>query len=303
MGQFFIDEVGNYRFNCDCGEPMQPIIDTKQKKVTCKRCKKHFPNPFHEKNPYNINRKFLFPLKIQGGKLPNPYEIIRIILIISILFSFSFYLIDYYFTIPHYNLLPFEIFIPTILVAIITLVSMVSIFAIFGKNRILESRIDIAKKIEAIIQKYTKKTVSLHNITSYKFDINVLNGLRKDNIANDDWFNDFLHIETSKNLERKIIEQWLRRILNLGIFIIIISIIIFPFSQLFDTIKPVSILAITLLSSLFIWIIYRSFNYIHTVLLILGIDTKLLYWQVSGENVLHISRIMDMKQFKIIKDK
>ena len=140
--------------------------------------------------------------------------------------------------------------------------------------------------------------MSLSGILHYKFDTDVLGGLKKDNIDNDGWFFDFIHIETYNELERKIIEERLkRRIIPLGLVLIIISILLLPFSPLFGLIQSVEISIITFLSLCFLWEIFISFNYIHMIFEIFSTDLKLLFWQASGEKGFRVSRIID--QMKI----
>ena len=133
----------------------------------------------------------------------------------------------------------------------------------------LESKRDLAKSIEVRIRKYSKKIVSLSNILHYKFDTKVLGGLKKDNIDNNDWFLDFIHIETYDELEIKVIEGWLsKRIIPLGLAITIISISLLPFSPVFNSIQSLEVSIITFLSLFSVWEIFTSFNYI---LIVLGI--------------------------------
>jgi len=302
MGQFFISEVGDIHFDCDCGNPLQPIVDKKQKTIKCKKCGDTFTNPLHKSNPYNIDSRYIYPLKIQGIELTNSYKILRIIILLSFLSGFVVFFLNFEYNISPLNILFLDVFLPTIIIAIITLVSMVSIFAIFGKNQMLESKRDIAKSIETRIRKYSKKVVSLSNILHYKFDTKVLEGLKKDNIDSGDWFLDFIYIETYDELESKVIEGRLnKRIIPLCLAITIISISLLPFSPVFNSIQSLEISIITFLSLFSIWEIFTSFNYILTVLGIVSIDRKLMYWKAPGEKGLRVSRIIDMKQVKIYR--
>lgn len=76
MGQFFISDK-SIRFDCDCKNPYQPIVNKKAKSIKCERCKKKFTNPFHKSNPYNLDERYINPPQVQGVDLNN-YRLIVI---------------------------------------------------------------------------------------------------------------------------------------------------------------------------------------------------------------------------------
>jgi len=297
MGQFFIDGVGDIRFDCDCGTPLQPIITKTEKTIKCNKCGSTFINPFHESNPYDMDKKWFLSQEVQGIVLRNYFYFLYIILILSILSGVIVLFINFKYGMSIPNVLSLDIFLPTIIIAIITLMSLVSIFAVFGKNRILEIRKDHVISIKTIIRKYCKIDVNLSNILHYKFDSRVLDGLKKEHIGYSSWFSGFLFIETTNHLENKVIDEGLlKRIIPIGLIIAVPSIALLPISPMIHEIQFLEISILVFLSLFSILELLLSFGYIMTVIGILSIDVKFFYWYVAGEKVLRVSRLLDMKK-------
>ncbi len=301
MSQFYISE-GRTRFVCDCGNPLQPFVNNKLKVYQCGKCGKKFNNPFHETNPYKIEKNFIHPPSFEnfsGIEQRNLKELLSIIFIISLVCACV------YFSIVFMNIIEpisfqLDSFYQTMIVVIVTLVSLVSIFTIFGKNRIRELNKDHVMDIQQILNKYSNKIVNISNVSYYKFETDVLDGLKKNNIDNYHWFFSFLQIDTLKLLEEKVVDTWFRkRILPLGLIISISLIIVIPLSRQLHSI-------LLLEFSFFIFIlfcclieVFSTFNYLFGVTDILSGRFKLLYYTIHGKKGFQVSKLSEMKTFNI----
>ena len=107
MGQFFISDK-SIRFDCDCENPYQPIVDKKAKSIKCERCKKKFTNPFHKSNPYNLDDRYINPPQVQGVDLKNYHTILITIILTSLLSGIALYILELKFNLSPINFLSLD---------------------------------------------------------------------------------------------------------------------------------------------------------------------------------------------------